>query len=319
VGMSLIGEVLDHVLMFAYGLGFNGKTTFFEALIDVFGTYAEVIRPEVLMATKREEHPTELADLFGLRFVVSAETKEGTRLNENQVKNLTGGDSIKARRMREDFWTFKPSHTLWLYSNYKPEIRGTDVGIQRRPQLVGFGVTIPPEKRVLGFGKQLVKAEGPGILNWAVEGLQAYLEDGGLRPPESVTTATKEYLSENDVLGDFIEESCLGERRDGVWVSTAPKRANTSVNDIYRVFKWWAKDHGEWEMPQKVITTRLRDRGYKIVKSHGVNRVFGLALEKDSMKTLMGLTAERDAVREVEDMVRETGGVIIEDASKGTN
>src|SRR3712207_8718225 len=92
---------------------------------------------------KRGARPTERADLFGARFVASVESEEGRRLAESLVKQLTGRDRVKARRMRENFWQFDPTHTTFLATNHKPEVRGTDHAIRRRIKLVPFEITIP--------------------------------------------------------------------------------------------------------------------------------------------------------------------------------
>ncbi len=129
------------------------------------------------MATKGDRHPTELADLHGKRFVAAVETADGGRLSEALVKELTGGDSIRARRMREDFWQFRPSHTVVLATNHKPTIRGTDHGIWRRIRLVPFTVTIPDAEQDKQLTSKL-RAEWPAILRWAVAGCIDWQRNG---------------------------------------------------------------------------------------------------------------------------------------------
>ena len=143
-GYSLAGDVSEQVLFVLYGKGSNGKSTFLTGLMHTMGDDFAMQSPDgFLMAKQGETHPTERADLFGRRFVSSVEVEDGRRLNESLVKSLTGGDAIRARRMREDHWQFRPTHKLWIAANHKPVIRGTDRGIWRRVRLVPFVVTIP--------------------------------------------------------------------------------------------------------------------------------------------------------------------------------
>ena len=141
VGYSITGDVREHAFFIAYGAGSNGKSTLLDAIHGLLGAYAGRVPAELLMARRGEHHPTERATLYGKRFVSSSETGEGRWLAEGLVKSLTGGDPIECRRMREDFWEFRPTHKLWLATNHKPQIRGTDHAIWRRIHLIPFGVT----------------------------------------------------------------------------------------------------------------------------------------------------------------------------------
>ncbi|MGH7378091.1 MAG: DNA primase family protein, partial [Candidatus Methylomirabilales bacterium] len=143
VGHALTGDVREQVLQFLHGTGANGKTTFLNAILDAVGDYGKQAAPELLTIKYGTEHPTGLADLRGCRFVASIEVEEGKRLAEVLVKQLTGGDRLKARFMRENFFEFTPTHKIFLAVNHKPVIRGTDHAIWRRIRLVPFTVTIP--------------------------------------------------------------------------------------------------------------------------------------------------------------------------------
>jgi len=146
VGMSLTGVVRDHALLVCFGTGANGKSTFLGAIQELMGIdYAIKAPPDLLLVKKLEGHPTERADLAGKRFVACIEAGEGRRLAESLVKELTGGDPVRARRMREDFWQFDPTHKVWLAANHKPVIRGTDRGIWRRIKLIPFAARFEDE------------------------------------------------------------------------------------------------------------------------------------------------------------------------------
>jgi putative DNA primase/helicase len=206
VGYSLTGDVSEQCLYFLHGGGNNGKSKFLGAILDILGDYGRQSIAELLMQRHGESHPTERADLQGRRFVCTIETEDGRRMAEALVKQLTGGDKITARRMRQDFWEFEPTHKLWLAANHKPKVKGTDYAIWRRIKVVPFTVTIPPEERDPHIGDKL-KAEAHGILAWAVRGCMEW-QQIGLAEPEEVTRATDAYRSEQDTVGEFIREQC---------------------------------------------------------------------------------------------------------------
>ena len=137
-----------------YGTGRNGKGTLIGAVQSALGDYADAADPDLLTARSFDAHPTGTADLFGLRLAILHETDQGRRLAEATVKRLTGGDRLKARRMREDFWSFSPSHTFVMLTNHKPLVTGTDEAIWARLRLVPWTVVIPPAERDLRPGRQ---------------------------------------------------------------------------------------------------------------------------------------------------------------------
>jgi len=207
-GLALLGDQPEHVLPILLGAGANGKSTMTRVVATVLGDYAIVASRDVLLAFKHDTHPTARADLFRRRFAHSGELPPGARLDEAQVKELTGGDRIKARRMREDFWEFNPSHLLWLHANHRPRIEGTDDGIWRRVLLVPFTVQIPAAQRDPRLAERIVDDESSGVLNWMLAGLTDYL-DHGLRIPDNVQVATDQYRHESDTVAAFLAEAGL--------------------------------------------------------------------------------------------------------------
>src|SRR5262249_23294401 len=153
------------------------------------------------------EHPTGLADLRGARLVATVEVEDGKRMAEGLVKQMTGGDRIKARFMRRDFFEFEPTHKLLFAANHKPVIRGQDYAIWRRIKMVPFEVRIPDAEKDPRLLNKL-RTEGSGILNHLLSGCFAW-QHAGLQEPSSVTRATEEYRSDMDTLGQFIEECCV--------------------------------------------------------------------------------------------------------------
>jgi putative DNA primase/helicase len=250
VGMALVGEVLENILAIFHGVGANGKSVCIETICGMLGSdYAMMGSTSLLMVDSWGRHPTERADLYGMRLVAANESGDGGRLSEETVKQLTSREAIRARRMREDSWEFTPSHTIILATNHKPEIRGTDYGIWRRIHLVPFAIIIPPNERDRQLADKL-KAEWPAILRWAVAGCLAWQRDG-LRPPPEVLDATDDYRAEQDLLGEWIEECCLTgtgcEARSG---------------DLFRSYKKWCEDRGEKGMSRTKFSSRLTERGF---------------------------------------------------------
>jgi len=249
LGYAAVGENSEEVLVILHGTGANGKSTLVNAAMQALGGYAMQAAPDLLLA-KRDSHPTELADLFGARFVASVETDEGRRLAEGLVKQLTGRDPIKARRMREDFWQFEPTHTVFLATNHRPEVRGTDHAIWRRIKLVPFDIAIPEAEQDKRLAAKL-RDELPGILAWIVRGHLEYQREG-LGEPEEVKAATAGYRSDMDLLAAFIEERCVV--RDGVWVKFV---------DLYRDYEAWCQAGNEQAKTKRQFGTLLKDRGFE--------------------------------------------------------
>lgn len=253
-GVFLTGSTSEQMLPIFWGSGSNGKSTMLGTLLEMLGRdYAMKAPPSLLMAKRTPDHPTEVADLFGMRLVVAIETEDGRRLNESLVKELTGGDRIRARRMRQDFWEFKPTHKAVLCTNHRPNIRGTDHAIWRRLKLVPFEVTIADDQQDRSLPDKLA-AEFPGILAWCVRGCLAWQEDG-LNPPDKVSQATDAYRRDEDVLGSFLEEVC---------VTRAGMRVKAS--DVYNAYKAWSERSGENTLNHRRFGQAMTERGFERIK-----------------------------------------------------
>jgi putative DNA primase/helicase len=246
-GYALTGDVSEQILAVLYGTGANGKSTVLNALLTVLGDYGMQAAPDLLVA-KKGSHPTELADLFGMRFVASIEVEDGSRLAESLVKQLTGGDRVKARRMRQDFWEFEPTHKVLMACNHKPQVRGTDNAIWRRIRLVPFTETIPPAEQDRNLPDKL-RAEASGILAWAIEGCLEWRREG-LQAPEAVRQATGAYRAEMDVLGAFLRDCC-----------ELCAEYNVAAKDLYAAYKFWCEENGERPETQRRLGSRLTERG----------------------------------------------------------
>ena len=251
IGYSLTGDVSEQVLFFLYGEGANGKSTFLGAIQRGIGRdYAIQAAPDLLLAKRGQAHPTEMADLFSVRMAVCTEVGEGRRFDEVLIKQLTGGDPIRARKMRENFWEFDPTHHLWIAGNHKPEVRGTDYAIWRRILLIPFTVQIPKPERDPSLLSKL-RAEAPGILAWVVEGALEWSQVS-LNPPEAVLIATEVYREEMDVLAPFLCER----------VVNAPG-ARVRASDLYRAYTAWCEAQAERPMPQRKFGDRLTQKHFR--------------------------------------------------------
>ena len=250
VGYSLTADVSAQCLFFLYGTGRNGKSTFLNTILEIMGDYAREAAPDVFINRHGETHPTELADFMGARMVCTTEIEDGKQLAEALVKKLTGGERIKARFMRQDFFEFKPTHKIWMAANHQPIIRGTDFAIWRRIKKIPFEVTISDEEKDEQLTNKL-KSELSGILAWAVEGCLEWQRDG-LKFPKKIDDATESYRIEMDVLGSFLEEKCL----------LNPILSVTKAS-FYKTYTEWCDKNGERPWKERVIAQKMKERGFE--------------------------------------------------------
>lgn len=206
---SLVGEVRENALFFCYGSGGNGKTVLLETVLRLVGDYGTPTPNRYLMERKAEAHPTEIADLAGARFAVGAEVKEEDYFDQNRVKAFTGGDTLKARYMHQDMFSFIPTHHLWLMGNNKPQVRGGGGrSFWRRVRLIPFLNEVDPADVDTELQSKLIDRHGPAILAWLIEGAAAYAKQGLAPEPAIVAQATAEYADAEDTLRGFIEDRC---------------------------------------------------------------------------------------------------------------
>ncbi|WP_282801235.1 phage/plasmid primase, P4 family [Secundilactobacillus kimchicus] len=269
VGYSLTGSTKEQVMFILFGNGRNGKSIFIDTIADTLGNYARSMQADSIMVKNSSASAnSDIARLEGARLVTSSEPNDGLRLDEGLVKQLTGGDTVTARFLYGKEFEFKPEFKLWLATNHKPIIRGTDDGIWRRLMLIPFAVKIP-DNRVDKDLKYKLQREEVGILNWAVEGALKWQREG-LNPPESVAKASNAYRNEMDVLAQFMEERTIKGEHEMV-----------RGNDLYQSYKQWANNNTEYlmsgskfgkEMAQRF--TKKRDKqgiyyvGLKLIEQH---------------------------------------------------
>lgn len=265
-GYALTGQTTEHKLLFAFGVGRNGKGVFFGTLDNVMGDYATVAPSQTFMESGSEQHPADMAMLAGARLVTASELPPGKAWNESRIKTLTGGDRITARGMRQDFFTYTPQFTLMIAGNHMPSFRGVDEAIRARVLLIPFAETIPAEERDPDLADKL-RAEWPAILRWAIDGALAW-QSTGLCPPESVTTASAEYLESEDMLGEFIGD-CLTGCPDGF----------VTTKNLYAAFRQWCDDRGmrsPWT--QHALTRALTERGFELHRRNQGRGLLGYSI-----------------------------------------
>tara|TARA_R100001510_G_scaffold48444_1_gene46235 strand:+ start:2654 stop:5110 length:2457 start_codon:yes stop_codon:yes gene_type:complete len=259
-GYCLTGLVTEQVLLFMEGTGSNGKTTALLMIMHLLGEYAIQGAPGLLLAKQGESHPTEVADLEGTRFVANSEVEKGKPFAEALIKQLTGSDPVRARRMRQDFYQFMPTHKLCIAANHRPIIKGNDEGIWRRVLRIPWNRQIPKHKKDPFFLDKL-KAEAPGILAHLVRGCMEW-QTNGLNPTEKVMLATGEYREEMDVLADFMEEVCL-----------VDDEAKVPQKDLYLRYTEWCDELKQKPQNYRLFNRQLKERNFKLSSSRMGGRV----------------------------------------------
>jgi putative DNA primase/helicase len=260
-GYSATGDTSEQCMFINHGGGANGKSTFQEAITAALGDYAMRAPTDMLLTRRASGIPNDVARLKGARLVAASETEDGRRLAESLIKDLTGQDTITARFMRAEFFDFRPTHKLWLSTNHKPEIRGTDNAIWRRIRLIPWTVTIPLAEQNKRLSATL-RHELAGILAWIVQGCLEWRR-GGLQSPDEVRKATGEYRAEMDVLAGFLADCCeLGTEH---W---------DYARDLYASYKLWCDENGERPEAQRKVGGRLGERGF--IRDRGGSRGAGI-------------------------------------------
>ena len=268
MGYSLTGSTREQIVIIAYGHGGNGKTTLLSTIRDLLGDYAREADADSFMEQRGGAIREDIADLDGARFVSASETRDGQRLSEALIKKMTGGERLRARRIYENGYEFLPQFKVWLSTNHKPTIQGTEHAIWRRIRLVPFAVTIPKPEQDPELPAKL-RAEFPGILARAVQGCMDWLEHG-IPTPQAVQEATNQYRDEMDVLSGWIADECvLGSDK------------SATARDLYRSYHNWCEAAGEKPLAQRWFGARLVERGFDNYRTSKVRYWIGIGLIHD--------------------------------------
>ncbi|MEW1685747.1 phage/plasmid primase, P4 family [Streptomyces sp. NPDC093594] len=283
LGYSITGDVGAQILPFLYGSGANGKSVLLDVMMQVLGDYANAAPPGFLMEKgKFTEHSTELTELHGRRIVVCSELKPNDKFNEARVKLLTGGDKITARRMRQNFFSFTPTHKLWLLGNHRPEVHTGGYAFWRRIRLIPFERKVPDYRKIDNLAAELVQEEGPGILHWLVEGARLYLATRDpLVGPSSVRLATEAYERTEDHIGRFLTERCTTGNGPG-----PHPELRVEQKLLYEAYVRWCTDEGVRPATSRAFASRTRQElglasPTEMIKNNNRKLYPGLALLAD--------------------------------------
>jgi putative DNA primase/helicase len=271
-GVGLLGTVIEHLLPILTGTGANGKGTFYKGLCWALGDYASTAEPALFMH-RQGAHPTGEMDLRGKRLVVVSESEQDRRLAEATMKRLTGGDTIRARRMRQDFVEFTPSHLPLLITNHLPKVSGDDAAVWRRIRVIPFGVEIPPAERDPHLDERL-QTDADAVLGWALAGWSDYRRRQALDEPAAVLTATGDYHRASDAVARFITEEC---------VTTSPALKATT-GQLFEQWERWRTAESAEQITRKAFGLALDRRGYPVTDKARDGRWrggIGLAVKAD--------------------------------------
>ena len=266
-GYSLTGVTREHALVFMYGGGGNGKSVFLNTVTGILADYATTAAMETFTASHYDKHPTDLAMLRGARLVTASETEQGKAWAESRIKQITGGDPISARFMRQDFFTYMPQFKLTIIGNYRPVLHNVDDAARRRFNIVPFTRTPPKVDRQL---EAKLRFEWPGILRWMIEGCLDW-QRNGLARPESIVSATEAYFSEQDLFGQWLEDCCdVNLDSATMWDLTG---------SLFDSWEKYAETAGEKPGSAKSFAESLRKRGFSPKRTKTARGFIGVRLK----------------------------------------
>lgn len=277
-GTACVGKVMIEQMIIAYGCGANGKSTFWNTLARVLGTYSGNMSADALtMGTKRNIKP-EMAELKGKRLVIAAELEEGTRLNTATVKQLSSTDEVYAEKKYKDPFSFIPSHMLVLYTNHLPKVGAIDAGTWRRLIVVPFNARIVGKSDIKNFADYLFKNAGEAVLAWIIEGARRVIAlDYKFPLPPVVEEATAKYREENNWLGHFLSECC----------ETDPSYSARS-GEVYQAYRTYCNETGDFFRSTAEFYAALETSGFIRKRTSSANLVVGLRLKTREFATIPG-------------------------------
>ena len=276
LGYSLTGSTREQVMFLLYGGGSNGKSTLTEQISYILGDYADNIASSNLMQQKNANNTAiySIAKLQTKRFVETGETDDGGRLAEAQLKILTGGDSISAQFKFGNEFSFKPKFKIWMSTNNKPIIRGTDFGIWRRLIPFEFKNSFTGDKKDKDLPDKLRK-EGPQILGWCIKGFLKYQENNDLLITKRQRQCLEEYKAQMDVVTQFILKECV-----------ISENSSAECKELYSKYKEWAKDNTEYTMKESKFSDELKKKGITIEKHNISGKSYYKGIRIDGTVTI---------------------------------
>ena len=271
-GLAAIGKVYVEALIIAYGDGRNGKSTFWNAVSRVLGLYSGNISADTLTVGCRRNIKPEMAEVKGKRLLIAAEMQEGSRLNDSTVKQLCSTDDVFAEKKYKDPFSFKPCHTLVLYTNHLPRVSASDDGIWRRLIVIPFNAKITGKSDIKNYGEYLFDNAGESILTWVIEGAKKVIElDYQIPVPACVQKAIDEYRSQNDWFGHFLADKCE--------VDDSYKESSSA---LYQAYRNYSLDCNEYIRSTADFYFALEKAGFERIKVHNKRYFKGLRLRAEN-------------------------------------
>lgn len=274
VGLSAIGKVYVEALIIAYGEGRNGKSTFWNVIARVLGTYSGNISADMLTVGCRRNVKPELAEAKGKRMLIAAELEEGMRLNTANVKQLCSTDEIYAEKKYKDPFSYTPTHTLVLYTNHLPKVGAIDKGTWRRLIVIPFDAKIEGSADIKNYADYLFEKAGGAILTWVIEGARKVISDNyKIDPPQKVRDAIEHYKESNDWLSYFLSERC---ELDPAYVAKS--------SEVYNEYRIFCTQVGEFTRSTTDFYTALETVGFERYRDRKGRYIKGLRLKTDFME-----------------------------------
>ena len=271
VGMAAVGRVYLESLIIAYGEGRNGKSTFWNTIARVLGTYSGNMSADTLTVGCKRNVKPELAEAKGKRLIIAAELEEGMRLNTSVVKQMCSTDEIFAEKKYKDPFSFTPSHTLVLYTNHLPRVGANDPGTWRRLIVIPFHARIEGAGDIKNYADYLVSEAAPSIMAWIIEGAKKAIGRNFHIPcPACVEDAIKSYREDNDWLGHFLNECC-----------EADKTYREKSGVLYQEYRSYCLRTGEYTRSTADFYNALESAGFSRRKAKAGIIVYGLRIKED--------------------------------------
>jgi putative DNA primase/helicase len=270
-GWALSGDISEQTMFILFGTGANGKSTFLNVIMNLLGDYATATPTETFMHKNVDQYTNDIARLRGTRFVTTTEAEQGRRLAEPLIKKITGNDQMTARFLYGEFFNFAPTFKIFMATNHKPVIKGTDYGIWRRIKLIPFTTRIQEEKQDKNLELKL-REEASGILNWLLEGTARWKREG-LKAPSAVLLATDEYRGEMDVIGNFIKERTVQQ-----------KELTIRIRELYKAYADWCDENNEHAVSERFLSMRLKEMGFEQTRTAEARFWSGVGLRMTNEK-----------------------------------
>lgn len=269
IGLAAIGKVYEEFIIIAYGDGANGKSTFWNTIARVLGTYAGKISSDILTMGNKVNAQPEMAELKGKRLIIASEMQEGVRLNTAMVKQLCSTDEIQACKKYKDPFHFVPSHQVVLYTNHLPRVGANDDGIWRRLKVIPFNAKIKGNSDIKNYADYLYEKAAPAIMKWIIEGAEKVSQsDHKVDDPKCVSDAVAAYREDNDWLGHFISECC-----------DLDDAYEEKSGELYQQYRAYCIQNGEYTRSTTDFYAAIEKAGFSRYKTKAGMRIKGLQLK----------------------------------------